>query len=105
MKVILFFVDLKLLWARKLDNKLIVRLFYRKVHRFLDTVQSVNLRHLRKVSTGKHNGGANSEIGCCFNDVCVFDCIYIEIFLWNNIIYRFKHPHKTAFVKILKRSC
>ena len=26
--------------------------------------------------------------------VCVFDCIYIETFLWNSIIFAFKHPHK-----------
>ena len=39
-KVILFFVNLKLLYARKLGSKLVVRMFCFTVQRFLATVQS-----------------------------------------------------------------
>ena len=32
--------------------------------------------------------------------ICVFDCIYIEMFLW--VIFKFKHPLKKLF-KSFKR--
>ena len=39
-KLILFFVDLKLLYTRKLDSKLFACMLYLTVYRFLDRVQS-----------------------------------------------------------------
>ena len=48
MKVILFFVDLNLLQARKLDIKLVVRIFCLTVHRFVARVQSPTCTTYRK---------------------------------------------------------
>ena len=39
-RIILFLVDFKLFYARKLDSKLVVRVFCLTVHRFLARVQS-----------------------------------------------------------------
>ena len=58
-----FFINLKLLWERILDSKLVCA-FYLTVHHFLllGFCSKSNLHHWQKMSAEKHNVHANSEI-------------------------------------------